>query len=372
MASAYDILFQKLAKKSSIQRIPLNGTFELTSRCNFNCKMCYVHNSIEDSCTAENELTTDQWLGLASDARDAGMLSLILTGGEIFLRQDFKILYENIAKMGFKVTIYSNGSLIDRKIAKWLGKTPPASMEITLYGASAATYDKVCGNAKAYYDTINAIDYLLAEGINIQLKTTVTQFNKDDYKALLEFAEKRGLHLDIVDYLFPARSTIHTTGNCRLTPEELMDYYTMVFETNQEMLELHRDELNSEQVAEQNNNHFEDLSDEYTAKIKSAFSCDAGSSKFWITWDGRMLPCGVLEDIFELPLKIGFLNAWKALYDRCGEIPECVECRNCDANEFCDVCPAKRKAETGYFDRPAGYLCELAKLSKQEYSGQSA
>ena len=32
-----------LTAKAAAQKIPVTGTFELTSRCNFNCKMCYIH-----------------------------------------------------------------------------------------------------------------------------------------------------------------------------------------------------------------------------------------------------------------------------------------------------------------------------------------
>ena len=32
-----------LTRKANQLNIPLHGVFELTSRCNFNCKMCYIH-----------------------------------------------------------------------------------------------------------------------------------------------------------------------------------------------------------------------------------------------------------------------------------------------------------------------------------------
>ena len=41
-----------LYRKACLKNIPLSGTFELTPRCNLNCKMCYVRmtkQEIEDS-----------------------------------------------------------------------------------------------------------------------------------------------------------------------------------------------------------------------------------------------------------------------------------------------------------------------------------
>ena len=86
---------------------PLAGNFELTARCNFNCKMCYVHLTAEEQQRRGRELTADQ-------ARSRGMLFLLLTGGEPLIRTDFRYLLTELKKMGLLVSVNSNGSLIDR------------------------------------------------------------------------------------------------------------------------------------------------------------------------------------------------------------------------------------------------------------------
>ena len=48
---------------------PLSGTFELTARCNFNCRMCYVHLTPEEKRSRGRELTADEWLAIAEAAR---------------------------------------------------------------------------------------------------------------------------------------------------------------------------------------------------------------------------------------------------------------------------------------------------------------
>ena len=42
--------------------VPISGTFELTSRCNFNCRLCYVHNMKNSEEPKKQELTAAQWL----------------------------------------------------------------------------------------------------------------------------------------------------------------------------------------------------------------------------------------------------------------------------------------------------------------------
>ena len=48
---------------------PLAGNFELTARCNFDCKMCYVHLTAEEQQRRGRELTADEWLAIAETAR---------------------------------------------------------------------------------------------------------------------------------------------------------------------------------------------------------------------------------------------------------------------------------------------------------------
>lgn len=93
---------------------PLAGNFELTARCNFNCKMCYVHLTAEEQQRRGRELTADEWLAIAQEARSRGMLFLLLTGGEPLIRKDFRYLLTELKKMGMLVSVNSNGSLIDR------------------------------------------------------------------------------------------------------------------------------------------------------------------------------------------------------------------------------------------------------------------
>jgi len=370
MDTAYSLLIEKLSRQASNKRIPLNGAFELTPRCNFNCRMCYIHEHSHSFGKAEGELSADQWIRLASDAYDAGMLNLILTGGEIFLRDDFEEIYENVAKMGFNITLYTNASLIDSKRAKWLGRMPPSTIEITLYGASAETYEKVCGNGNAYSDVLKAIDLLLAEGINIELKTTCIEDNLDDYNAMAEFSFRRGIPFGFVDYLYPARTSSQIPNSCRLTPDKLVDFQKKAFDLNRRLRGIYSKGSPSKETLECRNRLVDELNrlPPDPQRAESAFGCNAGSSDFWITWDGRMLPCGAMEEPAFLPLEIGFINAWRKLTEECAGIPACRECVSCEYLDYCIVCPAKLKSETGMYDRPAPYLCELARIAKEKFN----
>ena len=110
---------------------PLAGNFELTARCNFNCKMCYVHLTAEEQQRRGRELTADEWLAIAQEARSRGMLFLLLTGGEPLIRKDFRYLLTELKKMGLLVSVNSNGSLIDRDWLDFFRHEPPFRFNIT-------------------------------------------------------------------------------------------------------------------------------------------------------------------------------------------------------------------------------------------------
>lgn len=103
-------LTQYLFDRASRTLTPLSGTFELSPVCNLACKMCYVRKTPgEVAASPRPPVGLIQWLSIAEQARDAGMLYLLLTGGEPFLWQDFWPLYERLSTMGFLISINSNG-----------------------------------------------------------------------------------------------------------------------------------------------------------------------------------------------------------------------------------------------------------------------
>ena len=125
MNNAYAIYSNLLFAKAGSHGIPLSGTFELTARCNLGCRMCYIHRRENDAAARAGELTAAQRLALAEDCRDAGTLLLLLTGGEPFLRPDFREIYTGCRRMGMLVSINSNATLIDGGAVDFLAADPP-------------------------------------------------------------------------------------------------------------------------------------------------------------------------------------------------------------------------------------------------------
>ena len=97
-----------LEHKAREKRIPLIGLFELTSYCNLDCKMCYVHlDNIEHN--PKGQLSVKTWKGLMADAYEAGMRQAKLSGGECLTHPGFDELYLFLEEKKTKINIASNG-----------------------------------------------------------------------------------------------------------------------------------------------------------------------------------------------------------------------------------------------------------------------
>ena len=95
--------------------------------------------------------------------------------------------------------------------------------------------------------------------------------------------------------------------------------------------------------------------------------CMAGRSSFWMTWDGRMTPCGMMNEPVARPFEIGFSDAWKLIYQATDEILLPSECKNCKKRFACMMCGALTIAEGGgcSYKKPE-YLCRQTEVFLEE------
>lgn len=103
------------------------------------------------------------------------------------------------------------------------------------------------------------------------------------------------------------------------------------------------------------------------------FTCGASNSSCWITWQGRLTPCGMIMEPYTLPFERGFAAAWAELKDKCDRILMSPKCMRCDKRNVCIVCPAANLAETASFQEASPFHCEMTEctlaLAKQAAEG---
>ena len=129
-------------------RLPANGTIEVTRRCPLDCQHCYNNLPMGDK-TGSREFSYKA-LPPIDEIVEAGCLWLLFTGGEIFARRDFLDIYTHAKRKGLIITLFTNGTLITPQIADYLIQWRPFNIEITLYGATRETYERLTGVAGSF------------------------------------------------------------------------------------------------------------------------------------------------------------------------------------------------------------------------------
>lgn len=364
-----DYMFYKAEKA----RIPLSGTFELTPVCNFACRMCYVRKTAEEVRQSSRPIRTmEQWLKTAREARDAGMLYLLLTGGEPTVWPDFWEFYEKLMQMGLVVSINTNGSLIDAEALRKLLKYPPRRVNITLYGASDSTYKTLCRADNMFSKVDRSIRMLREAGIQVKLNCSLTPYNAGDLEQMTAYAKEQNLILDIATYMFPPlrRDETLVGKNERFTPEEAAYYrlksYKLQFEPEKYREFLER--IEKETIPPPG------LGEECIDPLDGTIRCRAGKASFWATWDSWLSPCGMMtEPKIELQNR-SFAEAWAELLHACDRIKVSGVCKGCPDLYLCHSCAAMAQTETGSAAGIPSYLCatvaEMRRLAKDELAAE--
>ena len=176
MSTGKEICMEHLDNPTTVERMlldqakrtrtPANGSIELLPLCNMNCDMCYVRLSREEMEAKGRLRTADEWLEIGRQMKDAGVLFLLLTGGEPFLYPEFRRLYLGLRQMGMILTINTNGTMIDEDLAAFFGKYKPRRVNITLYGTDEETYERLCHYPGGYEKTIRGIRLLQEQGVD--------------------------------------------------------------------------------------------------------------------------------------------------------------------------------------------------------------
>lgn len=358
MADINNPIMRYLYYKGAASKSPVSGTFELTPCCNMNCRMCYVRMSREEQrATGRRELKADEWVALAREAKEEGMVSLLLTGGEPFLREDLEEILAKTQGMGLLIQMNTNATLITEKNIKWIKEHAPTRVNVTLYGGSDATYERLCRNSEGYTQALRGIRLLRDAGIHVGINMSLTPYNEQDIDAIFSKVQELGLSARPTAYMFPPvrkSEGASVEADSRFSPEHAgkiqlyTDYLRLGKEAYEKRLQMLHDKIS-----------VLDSEDECMRDSNQPIKCMAGACAFWVTWDGRMTPCGMMTGPAVNVSETGFRQGWQEIVS---EIENAVidnDCVSCEKRFFCTVCRALLLAETGGLKEKPEYLCRL-------------
>jgi radical SAM protein with 4Fe4S-binding SPASM domain len=334
--------------RAQTTRVPVNGTIEVSHRCPLQCQHCYNNLPMNDFVARARELTLDDYKKLLDELSDLGCLWLLFTGGEIFARRDFLDIYAYAKRKGFLITLFTNGTMITEKIADFLADLRPFTIEITLYGATKETYEKLTGIPGSYERCLRGIDLLLERKLPLKLKTVALSLTKHEIPMMRQMATDRGVEFMFDAMINPRIDCSSSPLAVRLKPSEIVELDLDNPERVSEWRRLARDHAPAPYVE---------------GESRQIYQCGGGINSFAIDPYGDLSIC-VLSHVDKYNIRDGFREGWEQyLLDvRMREITRPTKCTACGIKSMCGMCAANGELENGDAESPVDFLCQVAHL----------
>jgi radical SAM protein with 4Fe4S-binding SPASM domain len=344
-----------LHKRARGGRLPINATLEVTHRCPLECAHCYNNLPVGDREARARELSTDELRRIIDELADAGGLWLLFTGGEIFARRDFLDIYKHAKSRGFLVTLFTNGTQITEAIADTLAEWPPFSIEITLYGRTRETYERLTGVPGSFERCMRGIRLLKERRLPLALKTVATTINRHEIADMQRFAEEElGVSFKFDGMINARIDCSHSPLSVRLTPAELVQLDLEDPARHEAWGKLVHERPPAPPPAPSVTPEGGD----------TLYHCGGGVNAFAIDPEGKMNIC-VLSQQDSYDLRAGtFAQGWNEFLGKTRARPATREtkCTSCGIRQLCSTCAATSELEHGDAETPVDYFCEVAHL----------
>ena len=350
-----------LVKKLRQSKTPVSIDFEITARCNNNCRHCYINLPENDKHAASLELDLKEIENLADQAVKNGVLWCLLTGGEPLLRDDFSDIYLMLKKKGLLVSVFTNACLINESHVRLFKKHKPRELEVTVYGISEKTYERVSGIKGSYKRFKAGLDLLFKNNISVSLKAMAIHSNVHELEDITEFCSKYSKKKFKFDPFLHKRYDRNEERNKRIMAERLSKDEIIRIEHNNFA---RKDALitNCDQLI-------------YNQEISSSgriFTCGILKNGFEITYDGKLRLCSSLyhpdymRDVKKMPLMDAYNEIATRIVNAHSDNKDFLnKCDTCKIVNLCYFCPANSFLETGKLDTPVDYFCENAQARKK-------
>jgi radical SAM protein with 4Fe4S-binding SPASM domain len=310
----------------------------------------------------KREITIEEINDIADQAVSHGALWCLITGGEPLLRQDFSEIYLLLKKKGLLVSVFTNACLINEEHVELFRRYPPRDIEITVYGVSEETYQRVTRRPGSYKAFRRGLDMLIDGGVKVRLKAMALRSNVEELPQIANFCRQYTKDYFRFDPKLHLRYDGDKLRNAeiqaeRLTPEEIVAV-EQADDDRAEFLEHACERFIKPEFADRDCN--------------CLFHCGAGNSSFTVGYDGTFRLCSSLVDPnCTYDLRQGSLtDAWDNFVPKVRALtstkPEYLtNCNVCPVVNLCLWCPAHAYLENGEMDSWSEYFCQVAHARAQ-------
>jgi MoaA/NifB/PqqE/SkfB family radical SAM enzyme len=327
---------------------------ELTERCNNDCVHCSVNRPAADPGARRRELGTAEIETLLESAAGLGCLTVRLTGGEPLVRDDFEEIYLFARKLGLRVMLFTNATLMTPALADLFARVPPReAIEVSVYGLEPATHDAVTRAPGSFDAARRGLGLLAERRIPFFIKGALLPAN---------VAEKDRFE----------RWACGLSGQAQTAWAMFFDLRSRRDEGKNEMIRSLRpapDEIRRRTAglpAAARDELIRFIAGHAGVQGDRLFSCLGAGGRGAVDAYGTFQYCLPLrhpDTVFDLEtgtLRSALTAHLAAVRAKKARNPDYLgRCGRCFLKAFCLQCPAKAWAEHGTLDTPVEYLCEI-------------
>jgi len=319
--------------------------WETTSACNLQC--CYCRASAKET-PHPDELTSEEAKDFIDSVASLKPM-IILSGGEPLLRPDIFQLAERATKLGMRVALATNGTLLTPQIVDMINEANISRVSVSMDGASSEVHDVSRGSG-AFIKTLQGIEFLRGK-VPFQINMTITKSNVDQVGSMMDLAEDLGA---VAFHLFFLVPTGRGQEDDLISPSEQDAVLRwLVQDCKSRSIEV------KVTCAPQYSRIMRvELSGEERQKMLGS-ACLAGTNFVFVSKTGDVCPCGYLPVVAGNVREQSFVDIWnnstifkdlrdKNLQGKCGQ---------CSYSRICGGCRARAYAYTGDY-MAADPLCD--------------
>jgi len=337
--------------------------WNVTAKCNLRCSHCYRDSEpgAEDA-----GLPDEKILSLVDEIKALNPPIVLLTGGEPLLRKNIFDIINKCRSTGLRVGLSTNGTLIDRNMARKINEAGVDYVGISIDG-SEDLHDKFRGKKGAFNASWQGIKLLNELGTKTGVRFTLTKENGPDLMAILDKALKAGTKRFCLYHLVYAGRAQKDLDMTIADKRACMDrFFKRVKELSKSAPDF--EVLTTDSPADGIFMSLgKDTTDAALSCIMSHGGCSAGERVVYLDSTGDLYPCQFLREVplgnvKETPLAQIWQNKADRFLNELRSKKELLKgkCSSCAHKAICGGCRARAKAYFGslWDEDPACYLAE--------------
>lgn len=330
-----------------------NLQIELTDACNERCIHCYLPNAKKDKCKA---LSKEKVVDILHQYREMEGLKVVFSGGEILLHPHLFYILEECKRLNLMILLQSNlVSLTETEVQK-IKDLNVFNVQVSLYSTDRHIHDTITHRKGSFDKTLRNLELLVKYDIPAMISCPVMDVNFSTVRDLHSYA--KGIGLDIYfDFMMMAGCDGCTDNlSTRLNVNQVEEMLKFRLDVNPLFVEA----ISSSRTLE------EALSKKFARRRTM---CDILSASLCIDSDGSVYPCPGWNSMKLGNIKTSsLLEVWNG--DSANRLRKIdmngfSKCKECDKQNFCDMCVVYNYNENGDLYDVCPRFCEMADILRE-------